>query len=280
MSQATLFVVATPIGNLDDLSPRARQVLADVDLIAAEDTRRSGRLLSHFGIDNKQIALHEHNERDVVPRVIGKLQQGLSVALVSDAGTPLVSDPGYRLVRAAHEADIPVAPIPGASAVVAAMSAAGLPSDRFAFEGFLPSKHEARVAKLRLLETDSRTLVFFESVHRINATLGDMAEIFGAERRAFIGREISKRHEQCVHAPLQRLREMLISGEIVARGEFVVAVSGAPRQAADNGTINASELLVELLEILPSRQAVDLVSKLSGRKRNDVYREMLSFKSD
>ena len=280
MTEATLFIVATPIGNLRDLSPRAQEVLASVDLIAAEDTRHTGKLLAHFAIKTRQVALHDHNESDAVGRIIELLRSGRSIALVSDAGTPLVSDPGYRLVRAAHESAITVMPIPGASAAIAAMSAAGLPSDRFVFEGFLPAKHEARVARLRTLQTDTRTLVFFESVHRISDTLGDMAEILGAGRRAFIGREISKLYEQCVHATLQRLCDMLNSGEIVARGEFVIAVSGAPRQAQDNATIDSSELLAELVEILPGSQAVDLVSKLSGRKRNDVYREMLSFKSD
>ncbi|GMR16999.1 MAG: 16S rRNA (cytidine(1402)-2'-O)-methyltransferase [Gammaproteobacteria bacterium] len=279
MTAATLYIVATPIGNLDDLSPRARQVLESVDLVAAEDTRHTGRLLAHFCIAARQIALHEHNESEVVAGIIGKLLGGQSVALVSDAGTPLIRDPGYRLVRAAHDAGITVTPIPGASAAVAALSAAGLPGSRFAFEGFLPAKREARLVALRLLQADRRTLLFFESVHRIEASLADMAEVFGAGRRAFIGREISKLHEQCVHATLQRLCDMLAAGEIASRGEFVVAVAGAPQVDTTEATVDASELLRALLEVLPGSQAVDLVSKLSGRKRNDVYKEMLRYKS-
>ena len=280
MTIGTLFVVATPIGNLEDLSPRGRQTLHQVDVIAAEDTRHTGRLLAHFAIKKRQVALHDHNEVEVVAGLIESLRSGRSVALVSDAGTPLISDPGFRLVRAAHESGITVTPIPGASAAIAAMSVAGLPSDRFAFEGFLPAKREARISRLQALRDDTHTLLFFESVHRIKNTLCDMAEIFGAERQAFIGREMSKLHEQCVYAPLQRLCAMLDTGEIVGRGEFVVAVGGARQTEPDKATIDASELLAELVQFLPGSQAVDLVSKLSGRKRNEVYKEMLGLKSD
>ena len=187
----TLYIVATPIGNLDDLTPRARQTLADVDLIAAEDTRHTGRLLSHFGVKTPQKALHDHNESKLVPVLIEELLRGKNVALVSDAGTPLVSDPGYRLVVVAHENGIAVSPIPGASAVTAALSAAGLPTDRFCFEGFVPSKRTARQAWLRMLVAETRTIVFFESVHRIRESFSDMLDVFGGDRRAFVGREIS-----------------------------------------------------------------------------------------
>lgn len=280
MTTGTLFVVATPIGNLEDLSPRGRQTLQLVDVIAAEDTRHTGRLLAHFAIKNRQVALHDHNEVEVVTGLIEAIISGNSIALVSDAGTPLISDPGFRLVRAAHEAGITVTPIPGPSAAIAAMSAAGLPSDRFSFEGFLPAKREARISKLEALRDDTHTLLFFESVHRINNTISDMVEVFGADRQAFIGREISKLHEQCVNAPLHRLCSMLESGEIVARGEFVVAVDGAPETDHDKAMVDASELLAELVQLLPGSQAVDLVSKLSGRKRNEIYKEMLELKSD
>ena len=280
MTAGTLFVVATPIGNLEDLSPRARQTLQQVDVIAAEDTRHTGRLLSHFAIKKRQVALHDHNEAEAVEGLIELLLRGQSIALVSDAGTPLVSDPGYRLVQSAHIAGITVTPIPGPSAAIAAMSAAGLPSDRFAFEGFLPSKRESRVSKLKALRAESRTLVFFESVHRIKDVLHDMADAFGARREAFIGREISKLHEQCVNARLEDLCSMLDAGEIVARGEFVVVVAGAADTPQGGVTINADELLTELVQVMPGSQAVDIVARLSGSKRNEVYKDMLKLKSD
>ena len=280
MTAGTLFVVATPIGNLEDLSPRARQTLQQVDVIAAEDTRRTGNLLSHLAIKKRQIALHDHNEVEATKGLLGLLRNGQSIALVSDAGTPLVSDPGFRLVQSAHNAGITVSPVPGASAAIAAMSAAGLPSDRFAFEGFLPSKRESRLSKLKGLCFDTRTLVFFESVHRIKDALHDMADVFGAGRQAFIGREISKLHEQCVNATLQDLSGMLDAGEIVARGEFVVIVAGASDRPPAQATINADELLTELVQLMPGSQAVDLVTRLSGRKRNEVYKDMLKLGSD
>ena len=187
----TLFVVATPIGNLDDLTPRARQALGDVSLIAAEDTRHTGRLLMSIGVKSRLIALHDHNEEQVLGKLIRTLQEGESVALVSDAGTPLVSDPGFRLVREAHRSGITVSPIPGASAVTAALSAAGIPTDRFCFEGFLPSKRLARRTALLSLVSEPRTLVFYESVHRISESLADMTSAFGADRWAAL---VAARH--------------------------------------------------------------------------------------
>jgi 16S rRNA (cytidine1402-2'-O)-methyltransferase len=280
LTAGTLYIVATPIGNLEDLSPRARQILSDVDLIAAEDTRHTGKLLSHFAISTRQIALHDHNEGDVVPRIVDDLNSGRSIALVSDAGTPLISDPGFRLVRDAHAAGIVVSPIPGPSAAIAAMSAAGLPSDRFAFEGFLPAKREARRVTLKSLRAESRTLIFFESVHRIAKTLQDMADVLGAERNAYLGRELSKLHEQGVVAPLRDLHAKLDSGEVVSKGEFVIVVAGAETSPVETSSVDAGELLEELTKILPGSQAVDLVSSLSGAKRNDVYKEMLALKQD
>ena len=280
MTAGTLYIVATPIGNLEDLSPRARQILSDVDLIAAEDTRHTGKLLSHFAISTRQTALHDHNETDAVPRVIDDLKSGRSIALVSDAGTPLISDPGFRLVRDAHAAGIVVSPIPGPSAAIAAMSAAGLPSDRFAFEGFLPAKREARKVTLKSLRAETRTLIFFESVHRIANTLQDMADVLGADRDAYLGRELSKLHEQGVLAPLRELHSKLDSGEVVSKGEFVIVVAGAETSPVETSSVDAGELLEELVKILPGSQAVDLVSSLSGAKRNAVYKEMLALKQD
>jgi 16S rRNA (cytidine1402-2'-O)-methyltransferase len=272
----TLFVVATPIGNREDLTPRARRILGDVDLIAAEDTRHTGRLLSHFGINTRQIALHDHNEEVTVPKLISALKEGKSVALVSDAGTPLISDPGYRVVRAAHAEEIPVSPVPGASAVTAALSVAGLATDRFCFEGFLPNKKVARINRLRKLCDETRTIVFYESVHRIKDTLKDLDEVLGAGRNAFIGRELSKLHEQCVSATLGDLQGMIADGQIATKGEFVLVVEGNRDPDTEVATINISQLIAEISAALPANQAVDLVSSLSGRRRNEIYRLMLA----
>ena len=279
MENGTLFVVATPIGNRDDLSPRARKILSDVDLIAAEDTRHTGRLLSHFGIQTPQIALHEHNEERVVGQLRTRLEGGSSVALVADAGTPLISDPGYRLVKAAHEAGIRVSPVPGPSAPLCAVSASGLPTDRFSFEGFLPAGREARRKTLTSLKAEPRTMIFLESVHKVAAAMPDLVELFGAERPAFIGREMTKLHEQCVRASLGELAAMIGDGRIPCKGEFVLVVAGAAADQAGARTLSTRALLQELLEALPGSQAVDIVSRLTDDRRNDVYRLMLELKA-
>jgi 16S rRNA (cytidine1402-2'-O)-methyltransferase len=279
LTKGTLFVVATPIGNLDDLSPRAQQALEQADLIAAEDTRHTGRLLSHFGIKTRQMALHEHNEASLVSGLIDKLNDGQSIALVSDAGTPLISDPGYRLLCAAHDQGIDVSPVPGASAVIAALSVAGLPTDRFCFEGFLPAKNAARQGRLRKLAKDTRTIVLFESVHRIAECLGDLIEAFGPDRHAFIGREITKMHEQCVSGTLAELKCMTDDGRISLKGEFVLALAG--QRATETSTVNidVNQLLREIAAVLPGSQAVDVVASLTGRGRNEIYRQMLALGS-
>ena len=274
----TLYIVATPIGNLDDLTLRARQTLAEVDLIAAEDTRHTGRLLSSIGVKTPQKALHDHNESNVVPALIGDLLSGRNIALVSDAGTPLVSDPGYRLVAAAHENSITVSPIPGASAVTAALSAAGLPTDRFCFEGFAPNKRTARQTWLRNLAAETRTLVFFESVHRIADSIADMADAFGPERAAFIGRELTKLHEQCVHGSLNELLDQLRSTNIPGKGEFVVIVHGADKQT--ESSIELDLLLTELAAVLPGKQAAAIAAKVTGEKKNALYARMLELKKE
>ena len=280
MNQGTLFVVATPIGNLDDLSPRARQVLSDADLIAAEDTRHTGRLLSHFGIKSRQIALHDHNEETVLAGIIADLEGGKSVALVSDAGTPLISDPGFRLLRAAHDAGIRVSPIPGPSAVVAALSVCGLPVDEFCFTGFLPGKKAARQKKLQALVGESRTMIFYESVHRIVATTEDLNEVFGDERQVFIGRELTKLHEQCVRTDLRSAAAMLADGRIPLRGEFVLVVAGCATLAGPLVEISTEHLLRMLTEALPGKQAVAIAASLSGQSKNDLYRQMLALTAD
>jgi 16S rRNA (cytidine1402-2'-O)-methyltransferase len=279
VTKGQLFVVATPIGNRDDLSPRALQILGEADLIAAEDTRHTGRLLSHFGIKTRQMALHDHNEEAIVSGLIRKLMEGQSIALVSDAGTPLISDPGYRLLRAAHENGIRVSPVPGASAAIAALSVAGLPTDRFCFEGFLPAKSAGRCSRLRALAQESRTIICFESVHRIGECLRDMCDVFGPDRPAFIGRELTKLHEQCVSATLADLKRMNDDGTIASKGEFVIGIGGNQEAESTSVSIDLNRLLQAFCELAPGSQAVDIVAALSGRGRNDVYRLMLEQQS-
>jgi 16S rRNA (cytidine1402-2'-O)-methyltransferase len=265
--------VATPIGNLEDLTPRARQTLAAVDLIAAEDTRHTGRLLSHFGIKTRLLALHEHNEDEIAKKLVDELVTGTSIALVSDAGTPLVSDPGYQLVRTAHRAGIPVSPIPGPSAVTAALSVAGLPSDRFCFEGFLPAKKKARHDVLVTLLNESRTMIFYESVHRIGDCIDSLVTAFGAERPAFMGRELTKMHEQCVHAPLGELLDHINKGSIKSKGEFVIIVRGSQETKASS--MHIDRLLVELAASLPGKEVAKVIARATGEKRNALYQRLL-----
>ena len=272
----TLFVVATPIGNLEDLSPRARQTLAAVDFIAAEDTRHTGRLLSHFGIKTRLLALHDHNEKELAEKLVVKLVGGESAALVSDAGTPLISDPGYRLVRAAHLAGVRVMPIPGPSAVTAALSAAGLPTDRFCFEGFLPARKKARADLLESLAHEPRTMVFYESVHRIEAALTDLAAAFGDDRPAFLGREITKLHEQCVHASLGQLLQQTRAGTIPEKGEFVIVVGGSPEPPVS--TLQVDRLLLGLADLLPAKDVAKAVARATGEKRNALYERLLELR--
>ena len=272
----TLFIVATPIGNLEDLTPRARKTFDEVDLIAAEDTRHTGRLLFSIGAKARLLALHDYNEESAVARVIDALESGQSVALVSDAGTPLVSDPGYRLVRAAHDSGITVSPIPGPSALTAALSVAGQPTDRFCFEGFLPAKRDARLASLRSVRDEPRTLIFYESVHRIADLLEDMCVAFGDDRSAFIGRELTKLHEQCVRGPLKSLRDDVEAGAIVNKGEFVVIVAGADEPAESR--IDIDRLLQELVTLLPATDAARKAAVITGLRKNVLYQRILELK--
>ncbi len=273
----TLYVVATPIGNLDDLTPRARQILVDVDRIAAEDTRHTGRLLTHIGAKTPQIALHDFNESDAAETLVNELADGRSVALVSDAGTPLISDPGYRFVRAAHEAGIAVVPVPGASALTAALSVAGLATDRFCFEGFLPAKAAARQQRLEALAGEPRTLVFYESVHRVRHSVAAMAEAFGEDRDACLLRELTKVYEEVRHATLGELTAALDRGEIVEKGEFVIVVDGRKAEPED-GMRDVDRLLAELMPVLSGKQAAAIVARLTGVARNAVYERMLDLK--
>ena len=272
----TLYVVATPIGNLEDLTPRARQTLAEVSLVAAEDTRHTGRLLMHIGCKTRLMALHDHNEEKVVDRIVKMLEGGDSVALVSDAGTPLVSDPGFRLVREAHKKNITVSPIPGASAVTAALSAAGIPTDRFCFEGFLPSKQAARRAALSDLAAERRTMIFYESVHRIEECLADMSDAFGADRQAYVGRELTKMHEQCVQESLGELQQMVSDDTIVSKGEFVVVVTGSGKKQAS--PVETDRILKVLGESLSAKDAAKVAAEVTGMKRNALYERLLELK--
>ena len=272
----TLFVVATPIGNLEDLTPRARQTLAEVSLIAAEDTRHTGRLLMHIGCKTRLTALHDHNEEKVLGKIIKVLKDGDSVALVSDAGTPLVSDPGFRLVREAHANRIVVSPIPGASAVTAALSAAGIPTDRFCFEGFLPSKQAARRDALERLASEKRTLVFYESVHRIEESIADMVLIFGDDRAAFLGRELTKLHEQCVQVSLGDLQQKIDDKDIVGKGEFVIVVAGSNEEV--ESPLEVDRLLRALAKHLSAKDAARVAADATGLKRNALYDRLLQLK--
>lgn len=272
----TLYVVATPIGNLDDMSARALKVLANVALIAAEDTRHSIRLLQHFGIDTPLAACHEHNERDEGGRFITKLLAGEDVALVSDAGTPLISDPGYHLVRQARAAGVDVVPVPGACALIAALSAAGLPSDRFIFEGFLPAKSAGRRGRLEQVKEEPRTLIFYEAPHRILECLEDMKLVFGAERPALLARELTKTFETLKGFPLAELCEFVAGDSNQQRGECVVLVGGwsAPEGEAAI-SVQAQRVLDLLLAELPLKRAAALAAEITGVRKNLLYQAAL-----
>lgn len=270
MPAATLHVVATPIGNLGDLSPRAQQVLREVAAICAEDTRRSGQLLSHFGISTPLVALHEHNEQQMAERLVGRLLGGESLALVSDAGTPLVSDPGYRLVRAARAAGVKVSPVPGPSALIAALSVAGLPSDRFAFEGFLPAKASARRERLAALAGESRTLVFYESSHRIEESLADLRQAFGEERPAVLARELTKLFETVLDGTLAELHRRVGDDADQRKGEFVLVVQGVGEDA-DAKLAEGRRVHAILARQLPPSAAARLAAEITGAPRKALY---------
>ena len=266
----TLHVVATPIGNLGDLSPRALEVLRAVAAICAEDTRHTRRLLAHFGIERPLLAVHEHNEDDVSGKLVERLLAGESLALVSDAGTPLVSDPGFRLVRAARAAGIAVSPVPGACAFVAALSVAGLASDRFVFEGFLPAKAAARRERLASLAGETRTLVFYESAHRIEDALADCVVVFGAERPAVLARELTKLFETVLDGTLGELQAKVEADPDQRKGEFVLLVQGAGEDA-EAKVAEGRRLYAKLCEHLKPSQAAKLAAELSGAPRKALY---------
>ena len=272
-----LYVIATPIGNLDDLSPRALLTLNEVSLIAAEDTRHSSKLLRHFGILTPVTAFHEHNEREKATELVAFLNNGKSIALISDAGTPLVSDPGYRLVRATHAAGIRVVPLPGACAAIVALSASGLQSDRFAFEGFPPAKSAARRAWFEALASEPRTLIVYESPHRIVESLQDMVAVFGEAREAVYARELTKQFETVRHATLGEIAQWVAEDANQQRGEIVVLIHSATPAETETSE-DAARILRILLKELPVSQAAALTAEITGQKKNQLYELALQFK--
>jgi len=274
----TLYVVATPIGNLGDISARAIEILKQVDRIAAEDTRHSRRLMQHFAIQTPMLALHEHNERNLAPTLVEQLQAGQSIALVSDAGTPLISDPGFNLVRLAREAGVRVVPIPGPSALVCALSAAGLATDRFVFEGFLPAKSAARRNRLEQLAREPRTLVFYESSHRIAECLADMADVFGRERRAVLARELTKQFETIRQDQLGTLQHWVETDSNQQKGEMVVLVEGWSQPQDDTLDAEAEHILQVLMEELPIKTAAKLAARLTGLNKRELYERGVALK--
>lgn len=274
-----LFVVATPIGNVDDISLRARRVLADAGLIAAEDTRRTRKLLQLLGIDGNLLSCHEHNEASRVPQILQYLADGKNVALVSDAGTPLLSDPGYRLIRAAIEAGYTVSPVPGCSAVMAALSVAGLPTDAIYFGGFLPASASRRIEQLKSLASRTETLVFFESVHRIAQSLDAMIEAMGGQREAVAARELTKLHETIYRGTLADIQKQIKADPGGSKGEYTLVVTGAAA-AAPPDNIDLDRALKVLLGYLGVRQAAEAASKILGIKKNAAYKRALQLRED
>ncbi|MBU2253716.1 MAG: 16S rRNA (cytidine(1402)-2'-O)-methyltransferase [Gammaproteobacteria bacterium] len=277
----SLYVVATPIGNLDDISARALTILRSVALIAAEDTRHSARLMQHFGIGTPLAACHEHNERDQGGRFLARLLAGDDVALISDAGTPLISDPGYHLVRQARAAGVAVVPVPGACALIAALSAAGLPSDRFIFEGFLPAKAAGRRGRLEQVKEEPRTLIFYEAPHRILECLQDMQSVFGDERPALLARELTKTFETLKGMPLAELAAWVASDSNQQRGECVVLVAGwqAP-EGEEAVSAEAMRVLNLLLAEMPLKRAAALAAEITGVRKNLLYQVALEQQKD
>lgn len=280
MKNGVLYVVATPIGNLNDISTRAIEVLSKVDLIAAEDTRHSRTLLSNFGIDTRMLALHEHNEYQALEKVIDRLRRGDAVALISDSGTPLISDPGFALVRECHREGITVSPIPGPSAAIAALSVSGLASDSFLFQGFPNRNKAARRAEFEGLAHESRTMLFYESSHRVRACLQDMVDIFGADRQAVIARELTKLHETILNGTLASLYETLEQDPMQSKGEFVLILSGRSEGQSDELAPDVTKTIKLLMQELPLKQAAALTAKLTGEKKNRLYQYGLELQGD
>lgn len=271
IASGTLYIVPTPIGNLGDLSPRAQQILAEVAAIAAEDTRHSRKLLQQFAINNEVFALHEHNERERAQAVITRLQAGDSLALISDAGTPLISDPGYVLVQQCREQGLRVVALPGPCAITTALSGAGLPTDRFTFEGFLPAKPQQRRKTLAELAAEPRTLVFYESPHRIVATLQDLQEVFGAERKMVLARELTKQFETYLSGSIAEVAAQVNADANQQRGEFVLMLSGAPTTEQQADVQTGLRTLQLLRAHMPLKKAAACAAEIHGLRKNQLY---------
>lgn len=276
---ATLYVVGTPIGNLEDMTFRAVKILQTVDVIAAEDTRHTGRLLQHFQIKTPQVSYHEHNRSSRIPELLEQLSNGKAIALVTDAGVPGISDPGYELVTVCVEAGIAVVPIPGANAAITALSAAGLPTDRFVFEGFLPAKGQGRRSHLQSLETESRTLIFYESPHRLRETLQDLGEIFGTSRQIVIARELTKLYEEFWRGTIESAIAHYNQRE--PQGEYTLVVAGTPPTQPQ---LSEEELKAELVKIMSQgisrSQASRQLAKMTSLPRRQLYQLALAIKMD
>jgi 16S rRNA (cytidine1402-2'-O)-methyltransferase len=273
-----LYIVATPIGNLEDISRRAIRVLSEVDLVAAEDTRHTGQLLNALGITAQLLSVHEHNEQQRSSQLVDKLASGLSVALVSDAGTPLISDPGFVIVRACREAGIRVVPVPGPSAVITALSVSGLPSDRFQFEGFLPRSSSKRRTRLEGLVNLPHTLICFESSHRLRESLEDFSTVFEADRQVVIARELTKQYETLLSGTPDELLEILVDDANQVRGEMVILVEPAPEGSSDELTISVDKLLKAALDELPPSQAAAMVARLTDVRKKELYQRAMELK--
>lgn len=268
---STLYIVATPIGNLGDITLRAIETLKNVDLIAAEDTRHSGLLLQHFAIEGRLYPLHDHNEQQKTEALIEKLKSGLSIALISDAGTPLINDPGYHLVKACYQNQITVVPVPGACAAITALSVSGLPTDRFCYEGFLPAKSKARIDLLTQLKQEPRTVVFYESTHRILDSLQDMLNVYGPEKIVVLAKELTKSWETIMHSPLKDLIEWLKADDNRRKGEFVLIVEGYDKVNEQEIDPDAIKLLYRLQQEIPLKKAAGIVAEIYGLKKNQLY---------
>jgi 16S rRNA (cytidine1402-2'-O)-methyltransferase len=277
--KGVLYVVATPIGNLDDWSPRAVATLKAVSVIAAEDTRHSGRLMQYFDISTRLVAVHDHNESARVEHLLQQIEAGADIALISDAGTPLISDPGYRLVAAAQAAGVRVVPVPGACAAITALSAAGLPSDRFIFEGFLPARTAVRCKRLQELASENRTLLFYEAPHRIVECLADMVAVLGPSRRIVLARELTKTFETIRQLPLADMLAWVEADANQQRGEIVLVLEGAADSAGTEDWSEADRVLCILLKDLPVKQAASLAAEITGGKKNALYERALQLKA-
>jgi 16S rRNA (cytidine1402-2'-O)-methyltransferase len=269
-----LYIVATPIGNLDDISLRAIEILKQVDVIAAEDTRHSIRLLNHLGIRNKLISLHEHNERDRIDSIIEDLRQGSNIALISDAGTPLISDPGYPLVKAVQDAGLRVSPIPGASSIMAALCAAGMPTAPFTFYGFLSQKNSERLSKLSAIKQQNGTLIFLESTHRIERLLEQLCELFG-DSHIVVAKELTKSFERFLSGTPSEILLIMQQEPVLKKGEFVVLIDNPVTISEKSLSDEDVEILKLLLEDLPLKKAVQISTRISGKKKNDIYQQAL-----